>query len=96
MRVWLAIFLALAGPALAEGEYTPMPGVECYCTDSVGARVEMGETICLSVGGRNFLARCEMSLNVPMWRDIGSDCLGAGLLRGLEPSAHMPDVPGRG
>ena len=56
----------------------------------------MGETICLSVGGRNFLARCEMSLNVPMWRDIGSDCLGAGLLRGLEPSAHMPDVPGRG
>lgn len=79
MRICAAIFLALAGPALAEGEYTPMPGVECYCTGTDGGRVEMGETVCLTVGGRSFLARCEMSLNVPMWRETGGPCVGAGL-----------------
>ncbi|MBK0326757.1 hypothetical protein I5535_05550 [Rhodobacteraceae bacterium F11138] len=52
---------------------------DCYCTDSVGARVELGETICLQVDGRMFMAQCQMSLNVPMWREIQSGCLSSGL-----------------
>ena len=40
--------------------------VECYCTDKTGSRVELGQTICLEVGGRMFMAQCQMSLNVPM------------------------------
>ncbi len=78
------IFLAstlVAGTAAAQEarDPPPLPVIECYCTDRSGTRVELGETICLAVDGRAFLARCEMSLNVPMWRDIGADCVGAGL-----------------
>jgi len=49
--------------------------VECYCTDKAGNRVELGETRCMNVGGRMFTARCEMSLNVPMWREQQGGCL---------------------
>ena len=52
---------------------------DCYCTDSTGGRVELGETICLSVGGRMFMAQCQMSLNVPMWREVSKGCMSSGL-----------------
>lgn len=51
--------------------------LDCYCTDSSGARVELGEMICLTVGGRSFVAQCQMSLNVPMWREVGQICPAA-------------------
>ena len=51
--------------------------IECYCTDTLGARVELGEVTCLTVGGRIFLARCEMSLNVPIWRDTDQSCVSS-------------------
>ncbi len=71
-----AVILVLLGVAvgtqtLAQARKT----VECYCTDKAGTRVELGETRCLSVGGRMFTARCEMSLNVPMWREQQGGCL---------------------
>ncbi len=53
--------------------------VDCYCTDSSGARVELGESICLQVGGRMFTAQCQMSLNVPMWRETQNGCLSSAL-----------------
>jgi acetyl-CoA carboxylase carboxyltransferase component len=62
---------ALATQSTAQARKT----VECYCTDKAGSRVELGETRCLSVGGRMFTARCEMSLNVPMWREQQGGCL---------------------
>jgi hypothetical protein len=49
--------------------------VDCYCTDGIGARVELGQLTCLDVGGRIFLARCAMSQNVPIWRDTGETCV---------------------
>ena len=57
---------------LADGASVKWP--ECFCTDRSGARIELGETTCLSVDGRTYLARCEMMLNNPMWREIGSSC----------------------
>ncbi|MEQ9693904.1 hypothetical protein [Shimia sp. SDUM112013] len=53
--------------------------IDCYCTDSSGARVDLGETICLQVDGRMFMAQCQMSLNVPMWREVSEGCLSSGL-----------------
>lgn len=53
--------------------------IECYCTDRTGARVEMGQTICLQVDGRMFMAQCQMSLNVPMWREVQEGCLSSRL-----------------
>lgn len=53
--------------------------IDCYCTDKSGARVELGEMRCLRVDGRMFMAQCQMSLNVPMWREVQSSCLSASL-----------------
>ncbi len=52
---------------------------DCYCTDSTGGRIELGETICLHVDGRMFMAQCQMSLNVPMWREVQEGCLSSRL-----------------
>lgn len=47
---------------------------DCYCTDSKGGRVELGEKVCLTVGERMFLAQCGMSLNNPAWREVAKGC----------------------
>jgi len=80
----LALVLALL-PAWASADAT-IGGktVDCYCTDTSGARVELGQEICLYVDGRAFMARCDMSLNVPIWRDTGQGCVSSGLLQRLE------------
>ena len=81
------ILTLLTGPAFAD---VVAPGgrvIDCYCTDTQGSRVELDEVICLFVNGRAFLARCEMSLNNPMWRDTGEGCVSSLLdrLKALQP-----------
>ncbi len=71
--------ICLAPPLAAEPSSPARKPVECYCTDREGQRVELGQTICLDVNGRRFAAQCQMSLNVPMWRDIGKSCPGLAL-----------------
>ena len=73
------IFLSclLATPALADVAAPGGKTIDCYCTDTQGLRVELGEVICLTVGGRAFMAQCDMSLNVPMWRETGQGCLSS-------------------
>ena len=75
-RLTLALLLA-APPALADLTYPGGRAIECYCTDSTGARVELGEEACLAIGQRRFIGLCAMSLNVPIWRDTGRDCLSS-------------------
>ena len=74
-----AILLAMLASTPAAADVIGPGGrvIECYCTDTSGSRVELGERICLMVDGRAFLALCDMSLNVPIWRDTGEGCLGA-------------------
>lgn len=77
-------FCVLAGGMLATPVLSDVvaPGgkvIDCFCTDKTGSRVELGQSICLFVDGRAFMARCEMSLNVPMWRDTGEGCVSAEL-----------------
>jgi hypothetical protein len=33
----------------------------------------------MHVGDRMFMAQCQMSLNVPMWREVGQGCLSSSL-----------------
>ncbi|MGI3171507.1 hypothetical protein ACRARG_20330 [Pseudooceanicola sp. C21-150M6] len=61
--------------------------IECYCTDSTGGRIELGEVICLRVDGRSFTAQCQMSQNVPMWRELNSGCVSAALPQSVPKSA---------
>ncbi len=66
-----------ATPAFADVVAQSGKTVDCYCTDTQGLRVELGESICLTVDGRAFMAKCDMSLNVPIWRDTGQGCLSS-------------------
>lgn len=79
IRLSALIFL-IAAPALADVTGKDGKTVECYCTDKSHNRVELGETICLQVDGRMFMAQCQMSLNVPMWREVQKGCLSSGLV----------------
>ena len=87
-RMFLILGLVLGPlPALADAKIGGKT-VDCYCTDSSGGRVELGETICLRVDGRMFMAQCQMSLNVPMWREVQQGCLSSslGLPQSVEPA----------
>ncbi len=75
----LVLFSAtLAAPGLADYNLKGKI-IDCYCTDTQGGRVEVGDSICLHVDGRSFVAQCQMSLNVPMWREIEPSCLSSAL-----------------
>lgn len=84
---WFLALLLLASQAHADANIGGKV-VDCYCTDSTGGRVELGEKICLQVDGRMFMAQCQMSLNVPMWREISEGCLSSSLspMQSLDPS----------
>ena len=74
--VSLAVVAPLA-PAFADVTGPGGKTIDCYCTDTSGARVELGQTICLFVDGNMFMAQCQMSLNVPMWRKVDDGCLSS-------------------
>lgn len=89
----LALILGLAAsPGLADITGPGGKVIECYCTDTQGSRVELGQEICLFVNGRAFMALCEMALNVPIWRDTGIGCLSSSLdeniLQFSKPTLH--------
>lgn len=79
--------LASSVPALADVAGPGGKVIECFCTDTSGARVELGQTICLFVDGTMFTAQCQMSLNVPMWRKLDDGCLSA-----QADQSPVPDV----
>lgn len=53
-------------PAIADAH-------NCKCRNR-GTMFELGETSCLRVDGRNYLARCEMRLNVSSWIEVEDAC----------------------
>ena len=77
--------LLLSSPVLADVTSPSGKTVECYCTDKTGSRVELGQTICLQVDGRMFMAQCQMSLNVPMWREVETGCMSSSLDSAQQP-----------
>jgi hypothetical protein len=74
--------MLLGQTALADVKTPQGRTIDCYCTDRSGSRVELGQTICLQVDGRMFMAQCQMSLNVPMWREMQQGCFSSSLQRG--------------
>ncbi|PWE37158.1 hypothetical protein DD563_01495 [Pelagicola sp. LXJ1103] len=81
------MLLLIAAPAFGPaGAVAQGKTVDCYCTDKSGARLELGEMTCIAVDGRMFMAQCQMSLNVPMWREISDGCLSSALPQSLQPT----------
>lgn len=74
-----ALVALTALPATADVTSPSGKTVDCYCTDRNHNRIELGETICLQVDGRMFMAQCQMSLNVPMWREVQEGCMSSSL-----------------
>lgn len=69
-----SIAIVAAAPGSADILGQSGKTVECFCTDKTGSRVELGDTICMFVDGKMFIAQCQMSLNVPMWRKLSDGC----------------------
>ncbi len=90
----LAGLMALPAPtaAFADATYPNGKTVDCYCTDRSHNRIELGETICLQVDGRMFMAQCQMSLNVPMWREVSEGCLSSSLPQSVQPTVDAGGV----
>lgn len=93
----IAFFLLCAGALPAFADVTGPGGktIDCYCTDRAGSRIELGQTICMQVDGRMFMAQCQMSLNVPMWREVQEGCLSSSLDAGedlLQSTAVYPQI----
>ena len=88
------MLLLSAAPVLADVIGPGGKVRDCYCTDSSGGRVDLGETICLFVDGRAFMAQCQMSLNVPMWREISPGCLSSHRLgeQSVNPAIHAGSI----
>ena len=83
----LLLALALAAPAGAQERTFPTP----YCTDGNGNRLELGEFTCIAVSCTPpYLARCEMSLNSPMWRKVQDGCPAVSFepARGPQPARN--------
>ncbi|MEM6305680.1 MAG: hypothetical protein AAF744_13255 [Pseudomonadota bacterium] len=85
MKKVLFLSLVIALPAAADVTSPSGKTVDCYCTDRNHKRIELGETICMQVDGRMFMAQCQMSLNSPMWREVSEGCLSSGLHSPLDP-----------
>lgn len=95
MKHIILFSLLLTSPALADVTSPSAKTVDCYCTDKERNRIELGQTICLQVDGRMFMAQCQMSLNVPMWRETHEGCLSSSLNGGqnsIEPGGVYPKI----
>lgn len=87
------VFLAcLALPAMGDVLGQSTKTTPCFCTDRTGAQIELGQTICMQVDGRMFMAQCQMSLNVPMWREVAEGCLSSSLPQSVDPGIHAGSV----
>ena len=92
MRALLAIIL-MTSPVLADVKTPQGKTIDCFCTDTSGARIELGQTICMQVDGRMFMAQCQMSLNVPMWREVANGCLSTSRQAPQNPLQSVPVDP---
>ena len=101
MKRLMLILLLLPGWAFAQDApvkpksmaelYPPLPGVEYYCTDTEGRRVDLGGVICITASCQTWMARCEMAASnrMAMWRKTQEGCPGVSLrdrLQNIDPT----------
>ena len=70
-----ALLLVAEAAMAADGP----PDARCNCRNRDGSRHELGQVVCLDVGGQRYLALCEMVLNVTSWQKVQDGCPSASL-----------------
>lgn len=91
MRALVVILTLAAAPAAAQDRAFPTP----WCRDGDGNRVELGGLTCIAAGCTPpYLARCEMSLNSPMWRKVQDGCPAVENRPALPRSADLRERRG--
>jgi len=65
--------LALVVVAVAAST-SVLAGENCYCKNTDGKQHAVGEVACMTVGGKSYLAQCEMNLNVTSWSKLQDGC----------------------
>ena len=91
IAIFAAVSIGLSSftvSAFAEGKFLKRPKAkapECFCTDRLGKRRELGDLSCLTVDGRSYQAKCIMAQNNPFWRDQNRGCLSSALPENLTP-----------
>lgn len=83
-RLLLAVLaLSFAAPAAAQSD------IPCWCRDQAGQH-PLGTILCLKVGGRERLMRCERVQNNTSWRVLAEECPTAALTPAppRAPKAH--------
>lgn len=67
------LLLGLGGMQVAAEPFDPSggPDPDCWCRDADGERRELGSLSCVTITGRQYLVRCEMSTNTPYWKRVG-------------------------
>lgn len=79
MPLLIPLLMLIATPFLADVIGPGGKLRDCCCTDSAGGRVELGDIICPHVDGRMFMAQCQMSLHLPIRREVQQGCLSSRL-----------------
>lgn len=82
---------ALALPMLLAATSVPARA-DCTCR-AFGVDHELGATVCLRLGGRNVVARCEMALNNTSWVPKDVPCPTARLGRPMTVAGLSPLPP---
>ena len=92
----IAIVGASGSASVAEPKFKgwtgPKPVVECVCRYP-GGRAQLGETVCLSVGGRSYLAICEKVLNNTNWRKVADSCTPSTPVTALDWLEDLAQLP---
>lgn len=63
----LVVMTVMASVSASAGE-------NCYCKNTDGKQHAVGEVACMTVGGKSYLAQCEMNLNVTSWSKLQDGC----------------------
>ena len=79
---------ALASLAFAGGVLPAFAGIECRCLYR-GQEFDQGAVVCIRIGSRARLARCDMVLNNSSWTFLTNSCPTARLTPLPEAAARM-------
>ena len=93
--MWRIVALLLMIPCLSFAQGLQQSGASAnslskgpydyYCTGGDGERYELGEITCITASScQVWLAKCDMSLNNPMWRKVQDGCPVASIIERIQ------------